>query len=287
MKRALILCLFLAISITAGDCASTYFPPLTPVDGLNGLTANNDTTSFADPSAANLPDSSVSYPRITQIEKSLYGHSYANQDILVRVARIEKSIFNTVYSNLTLAQRVDNIVVNFNQINEYPNISKKVLSTMESKVFHQTYSQNDTESRVERLEQEIFGATQSGDFTSRYETLKTAINNYKSNQNSSDYYPDPLASTQGRRRGIVGTLGSLLLGGYSNGYMTGFTPPIDPFNNTSNGYNNNNGYNNFANLGGMGSGGYGWSNSTRSNRGYHDSSGFQNFGSQSRVTILD
>lgn len=302
MKRALIICLFCAINTPVFANATPYFPPLQPLngtDGLSGLTADNSSnvTSLADPfvKQTSVPESNVSYTQVNQIERSLYGHIYANQDIAVRLARIEQSMFSTTYPNLSLSQRVDNIVSNFNQINQYPNITKKDLSKMEAKIFNQNYNQDDTQNRIERLEEQIFGATQSGDITSRYETLRTAINNYKSNQNATNYYQNPLSTTQGGWKGAVGSLGRMLLGGYGGGYMTGFTPQIDPFydsqygmnsgyNTGYNNYNNglNNGYNNFA---GMSNPGYGMYNGNRSNHGYSDT--FRNYGSGSRVTILN
>jgi len=324
MKRALIICLFWAISLNAGNCATPMFPPLQPLGGNN----NNGVTSLANPYAKNpsqdtsqnnyLSDSSVSYPKINEIEHSLYGQNFTNQDILLRLARIEKSLFGTSYSNLSLAQRVDNIVMNFNQINEFPNISKNTLSGMESKVFKKSFAKNNVENRVERLEQQIFGAVQSGDMETRFETLKAAVKSYNPNPLASDYNQNlgqnlgqdpmmmqntlgqnPFAGKQGGLRGILGGLGNMMSGGGFGGMggtMTGFTPPIDPYNNYNtnnnlynNGYNNNNGYynngynNNFANLGSPSGGGI--YRGYRSNHEYSDS--FSNYGSGSKVTILD
>jgi len=304
MKRALILCLFWAICLNAGQnaghCATTMFPPLQPL-GTTGFFNNN----LTNPNAASLEnsylsDSSFSYPKISQIERSLYGQNFTAQDILVRLARIEKSLFNTICVNLSLAQRVDNIVLNFNQIYQFRNISKNTLSGMETKVFKRSFVENDIENRVERLEQQIFGAVQSGDVTARFETLKTAAKNYNADANMTGYDQNqlgqnPMMQSQtvqipkgGQRGGLkaaLGNLGNMLLGGgMYGGTMTGFTPPIDPFNN----YNANNDiggnrYNNFANMGSPS--GYGQYNGYRSNHGYSDA--FSNYGSGSRVTIID
>jgi len=307
MKRAHILCLFVLICLNAGQnagqCDTTMFPPLQPLSskGFSNPT-NNDLTNPDDQSLSNdyLSDSSVSYPKISEIERSLYGQNFTNQDILVRLARIEKSLFNTSYANLSLAQRVDNIVVNFNQINQFPNISKNTLSGMEARVFKRSFVENDIENRVERLEQQVFGAVQSGDVTARFETLKTAVKNYNANSNMTAYSQNqfrqnpmmqnpmgqiPTTGNRGGWKSALGGLGSMLLGGgMYGGTMTGFTPPIDPFNNyNTNSYNNNNGYNNFANMGSPS--GYGQYNGYRSNHGYSDS--FSNYGSGSKVTIID
>lgn len=316
MKRALIVCLFWAISLNAGMneglCATPMFPPLQPLQpagasdsGTQNLTEpftkNPDQDSYEEQYLAN---SGANYPRISEIERSLYGQNFTKQDILLRLARIEKSIFSTSYPKMTLAQRVDNIVVNFNQINDFPNISKNTLSGIETKILKKNYTQNNTEERIERLEQQIFGATQSGELASRFETIKTAAKDYNSNPYMTDYNQTPFANTQKRGgwKNILGNIGSIMMGG---GAMTGFTPSvIDPFNNYNNGYSNNNttsynnnglysngynnnfnnnGLNNFASIGNPN--GYGQYNGYRSNHGYSDS--FKNYGSGSRVTILD
>lgn len=322
MKRALIICLFCAISINVGInegyCATTLFPPLQPLQPIGA--SNSTITNLEDPFAKSpyqeqspspyLADAGVNYPRISEIERSLYGQIFTAQDILLRLARIEKSIFSTSYPRMTLAERVDNIVMNFNQINKCPNISKNTLSAIENKVLKKNYSQNDVENRIERLEQQIFGASQSGELTSRFETLKAAAKDYNPNPYMNDYNQNPFANTpkNGGLRNVVRNLGNMMMGG---GMMTGFSPSIvDPFNggnngcnnaygnNNSNSYNNNannglysngyngnsnNGLNNFASVGSPN--GYGQYNGYSSNHGYSDA--FKSYGAGSRVTILD
>lgn len=293
MKRALFLCLFMAIGINAGHCDTPYFPPLQPINGGNLMTENNMAAlqdPLAVPSVAQ--SANVNYPKISEVERSLYGRAYSNQDITLRLARLEKSIFSTTYPNSTLSQRVDNIILNFNQINQYPNISKAGLSRLEAKVFGRNYAQNDVQSRIERLEQELLGAVQEGDLTPRYETVKTAANSYNNNM-AQQCYQNPAAG-RGGLRGILGVLGSAFVG---NGMMTGYTPSMDPFFNNNNygnsygngygnNYGNNYGYNNnnYSNLGGS-SPGYGMYTGNRSNFGYSDQ--YKDYGTGSRVTILD
>lgn len=285
MKRALILCLFMTIGINAGHCDTPYFPPLQPTNGSDLLTENN-LENLQDPSAKtpSAPIINVNYPKISEVERSLYGRVYANQDITLRLARLEKSIFSATYPNSTLSQRVDNIILNFNQINQYSNISKTGLSRIEAKVFGRNYAQSDPQSRIERLEQELLGAIQEGDLAKRYETVKTAANSYNNNM-AQDYYQNPLGTAPRGLKGLLGTLGSAFMGG---GMMTGYTPSLDPF--STMGYGNNTGYgnsygnNNYANLGGS-SPGYGMYNGNRSNFGYSDQ--YKNYGTGSRVTILD
>lgn len=227
-----------------------------------------------------------SYPDISNIENSLYGRTFEMQNISTRLSRIEKTLFTTTYPSANNLQRIDNIISNFNQINKYPNISRNILSRMENKVFSQTFQQNTPERRVERLEQQVFGAVQSGDVQTRYENLLTAVKDYSNiNQNSTDSY-NPANIANGGWKGLVGMLGSSLLGGS----MTGFTPPITPYGN-SYGYNTpymNNGMNSMNTYGNIfpqrpqGSGIY---KGYRSNTGYYDS--YNDFGTGTGVTILD
>ncbi|HNW25441.1 MAG TPA: hypothetical protein PLG15_03685 [Candidatus Gastranaerophilaceae bacterium] len=266
MKRAVILLVFYLFGTNSGFCDVTYFPPLQPL----GTNANN-AFALRNYNQVNNAD----YQKITQIENSLYGKNFAYQDILIRLSRIEKNIFNRTYPNLSLSQRVDNIVANYNQTTQYPNISKNTLSKMEMKIFGQNYNGDSPEVRIERLEQQLLGAVQSGDITTRYTTLKTLAGNYNSNQYSQNYYSNPIVGTQGGWKGVLGSLGGMLLGG--NGMMTGFTPPIDQYY----GYSNPS----YLNYSSLGNPGYGYYNGYRTNHGYYDR--FNNYGSQTGVTILD
>lgn len=271
MKRALILCLFLFMSETCGSCAVTFFPPLQPIGGGNPIQNYGNTTSALDPF---VNPGRINYPDIGRIEHSLYGRSFENQNLSSRLSRIERSLFTTTYPNSSDSQRIDNIISNFNQLNKYPNISKNVLSRIETKVLNQNFPQNNPETRIERLEQRIFGAVQSGDIDSRYEALVTAAKNYNANP-LNNYNANPVMGSGWK--GILSSMGNSMLGGT----MTGFTPPINP-------YGNNYGYNDpYASLGSGGSGVY---RGYRTNNGlgrysYHDD--FSNYGSGTGVTILD
>lgn len=267
MKRALILCLILAISDLSANCATTFFPPLQPIGQTNSMqNYGSNIASMPDPFVGQTP---VNYTVISRIEQTLFGHSFENQDISLRLSRIEKSLFTTTYPSATEAQRIDNIISNFNQINKYPNISQNVLSKMESRVFSQNFPQNNPQHRIERLEQKVFGAVQSGDINSRYEALKIAINTYNKNVTNNDtLYPNNIA--QGGWRNIAGSL----LGGS----MTGFTPPISPY------YGNNN---SFVDPFSGGHGiyrGYGANNGLGGYR-YHNQ--YSDYGAGTGVTILD
>lgn len=264
MKRAIILLLIYIINANLNYSETSYFPPLQPLN-----TNSENPFELRNYNQINNSD----YQKVTQIELSLFGKNFAYQDILIRLSRIEKNIFNRTYPNLTLSQRVDNIIANYNQSIEYPNISKNTLTKIEMKIFGRNFNEESKQNRIERLEQQILGAVQSGDILTRYETLKTLAGNYNSNQYSPNYYSNPLISTQGGWKGVLSSLGGMLLG--NNGTITGFTPGLDP-------YYTNSPYLNYSSLG---SPGYGYYNGYRSNRGYYDR--FNNYGSQTGVTILD
>lgn len=280
MKRILILCLILFLSETAGYSAGVYFPPLKPINVSSDALNNYENTS------ARLPveqASNITYSRITEIEQSLYGRTYQGQNIANRLTRIERSLFNKSYPSSTNLQRLDNVVSNYNQINRYPNISTNVLSKLERQIFSQSYPQYNTQRRLERLEQQILGATQSGDINARYELLKTAARNYRP-QNYAASDSNSLLNKMARntvKRGILGSLGGI------GGVMTGFSPPINPYQYGAGG--NYSGYS--PDLGASSSPGYsidGGYNSTGPfgfSRGYYSSN--NSYGSGTGVTIID
>lgn len=276
MKRTLILCLFLVLSETSGICATTFFPPLQPLGNNSMQDYNNSITSVPDPFARPV---NSSYPDVSRIEQSLFGRTFENENISLRLSRIEKSMFSTTYSGSSDSQRIDNIISNFNQINKYPNISQNELSRLESRIFSQNFAQDNPQRRIERLEQQLFGAIQSGSLISRYEAIKMAAKSYNRNNlyNSGGIM-------QGGWKGLAANLGSSMLGGT----MTGFTPPINPYSNYNYGANGlNNYYNTYANPYSGNSGIY---RGMRTNRGlggysYHDC--FNDFGTGTGVSILD
>lgn len=331
MKRALIICLFVLISEKSVGFATPYFPPLQPMDAptespnnSSNITSNSDPFTNASTNVPTLrqnPNTNITttqapdYSNISKIEQSLFGNSFENQNISIRLSKIEKKLFNTTYPNANSNKRIDNIISNCDQASKYPNISKNVLSDLESKVFGQKYPQNGPARRIERLEQQVFGAIQSGDLNARYDTLRMAVKAYNDNKYANN---DIAPATRGFGRGIsigMGGRGMQGMGGsfgnpFMSGRMTGFTPPIgiqnDPFFDDNNnfgsssfGNNNygNNAYNNnptsyynprksaFRTIGSDDSGS---SSSYRDNHGgYYEGSGNRNTQTGVGVTILD
>lgn len=271
MKQVLILCMFLFIGESMALAEFTSFPPLPSIGTTNSI-QNNTMANYSNPF---VNSNNFNLNAVNKIEQTLFGHIYIKQNISLRLSRIEKSLFNSTYPDASITERLDNIISNFNQLNKYPNISKNSLSKIEAKVFSQCFPQNNIDRRIERLEQQIFGAVQSGDLNSRYNNVLAASKNYNTNA-VDQYYKSPMVSTGWK--GMLGGLKNSML----SGNMTGFTPPINQ-------YGNNYGYNDpYTSLGpDSGSGIY---RGYRANNGfggysYHDN--FSNYGSGTGVTILD
>ena len=110
------------------------------------------------------------------------------------------------------------------------------LKAMENRIFNQTFENEAPQFRIERLEQKIFGALQSGSLDDRYSLLQSAVKNYKA-YSANGYMPrQTYDNYNGYRPPIfTGSTGggwkSMLLGNFRNqftGMPTGFTPAMDP-----------------------------------------------------------
>lgn len=189
------------------------------------------------------PTLNENYPKITQLEINLFKRTFEKESIYNRLSRIENKIFKTEYPQMPLASRVDNIFANIDPGVMY-NISARELARLETKILGRAYPNDDTESRITRLEKEMLGAMQGGKITERFETVKKASKHYNSYpeiaQSQSVYqtYSGPYSINNQynnyRSRGGGGFMQNLLgilFGGMNTGTMTGFTPPIyDPYN---------------------------------------------------------
>lgn len=110
------------------------------------------------------------------------------------------------------------------------------LERLEQKILLQNYEYDSPKNRVERLEQRIFGASQTGDLQNRISVLKSAAKNYKVyNPDGMREYSNYSAETAYRPPVFSGTsgagLGNTLWGNFKNqfiGMPTGFTPAMDP-----------------------------------------------------------
>lgn len=282
MQRLLILSLILGLGAQAGFCESIMFPPLQKAGDSNIQSYTDNIPNCAN-SITSLPDQFVKptntkIGELDKIEMTLFGKSFSAQNTSKRLARIEQKLFAQSYSTASDDQRIDNIISNFNQMNKYPNISSGTLTKIERQVLSQTFEQNGAKRRIERLEEQMFGAVQSGDLTARYEAVKMAAQNFKNrNLADTDNYFNPKANL---RRGLSF--------GFGNGRMTGYTPNINPFNASnfndfdSGYYNpamyNRNSYSNNYNTN---------TNSSSGPFGFRNYNGTSSFGSGAGVTILD
>lgn len=197
----------------------------------NKLDAFEGYVSYKETSNANF-----TYPKITQIEKTILGKTYEHQDLDLRLNRLEKSVFNKTYPSMSYDERVNNIIVNYNT-NSSSEINLNNLSRIENKVLGRNFAFDTPKSRVERIEEKMFGAVQSGNISERFETIKHASKNYKSYaayanqdpygtcyQNPPAGYSTPPVISTGGIRNMLGSMGNYLWGGYP----TGYTPQMDP-----------------------------------------------------------
>ena len=63
----------------------------------------------------------INYSRLTQIERAVLGRSYGSQNLQSRLNRLESKVFNTTYPAMALNQRIDNLMMNYNQMNNWSN----------------------------------------------------------------------------------------------------------------------------------------------------------------------
>ena len=113
------------------------------------------------------PELTENYPKINTLEINLFKRTFERENIYKRLTRLENRLFKEAYPNMPLASRVENILANVDAGVMY-NIPIKELAKLEIKVLGRTYQNDDTESRITRLEKEMLGAMQGGNLTERY-----------------------------------------------------------------------------------------------------------------------
>lgn len=52
--------------------------------------------------------------KISDVEMSVYGRTYQNQNINLRLNRLEQTVFNRTFPNTNIEQRINNLIVNYN-----------------------------------------------------------------------------------------------------------------------------------------------------------------------------
>ena len=256
-KQLLILCTLCAMISPAHAYKVTTFKPLPPLYPVPMQGASQT-------GIHGIPQAYESYPKITQVENILFNRNYATQDIYSRLNRIEKKLYRRSFANMSLAERMDNILSNVDQGQMY-GINSHDLAKIETKIIGQAFNNEDTESRITRLEKEMLGAMQAGNLRQRYEVIKSASKHYNAypmadNRGTrSVYIPNNSYKNNGMYRpSLVDRVLGTLLGGYGTGALTGYTPSLydsySPY--PTNGYGlqdyyggNNGGYYNNRNIG--------------------------------------
>ncbi len=110
------------------------------------------------------------------------------------------------------------------------------IEKIEKKVLLQTYEYDSPKNRIERLEQKLLGAVQTGDLNQRFDTLKTIARNYKAYDPNSMYSSNRYNTYDNYRPPMLtGTMGSswqnTLWSNFKNqfiGMPTGMSPAMDP-----------------------------------------------------------
>ncbi len=60
------------------------------------------------------PLQNINSNKLTEIEQSIFGQSYEQQNSNTRINRLERSVFNRTYPNRPFDERLNNIIVNYN-----------------------------------------------------------------------------------------------------------------------------------------------------------------------------
>ena len=171
----------------------------------------------------------TTYPKISKIENIIFKKTYENEAIEKRLERLEKETCSRTFTGADLAWRTDNIIANINQ-NELYDIPSKDLKFIEKKILGRSYTKDNLNSRLGRLEQKMLGATQSGKPDERFQTILTASNHYTDfDTNNLMSFGEPLTLTQGA--GLKGKLNNFFGSMFNSGCVTGFTPPISSYGN--------------------------------------------------------
>ena len=251
--------IFLIFAFLTANLVPVYAYELVPSYSDNVRDFNYYSANKTFPTDA---DTTNSYPKVTRIESLLFKQTFVNEDIENRLSRIETKMFRRVNNNMSLSERVDLISNNIDPGLFY-DISNDKLSYLENKIFARTYSNDDTETRIIRLEKEMLGAMQEGNLKERYDVVAQAAKHYTTfsslqqdsyntaqqpyygnrYQNYQQYSSAPYSTySSSNKSGLKNTLGNIVSGLLGVGTMTGFTPPIYPgqFNSGYQFYNPNN-----------------------------------------------
>ena len=110
-------------------------------------------------------------PRLSLVEKNIYGKSFEHQTMNLRLNRLEKEMFDKTYPSLSESERINNLFVKYNS----KAVSADDIAKLEKRVFSKTFEDKASVERISNLEERVFGTIQSGDLTKRLATLEHAL----------------------------------------------------------------------------------------------------------------
>lgn len=137
--------------------------------------------------------------QIGRIEKSLWGLEYKNLDEKARLSRIEKDVFGAEYASKAIQARIDKINESLGlegtieendvitkQVDEIQSkgVSYPVISSMENQILGKDYDGESIYSRLDRLENKVFSAKQTGDLNERTQRLAAKLSRVDSVANA-------------------------------------------------------------------------------------------------------
>ena len=156
------------------------------------------------------PSNYNNYPIISEIEMSIYKKDFKGEDIYNRLARLETELYGSVKNDLSLQERVESLKSvlpkkhyerfapkNFGldgfgikQPTEYmadtPDVNL-LINELEMETFHKTYSHENMQKRIDRLEKFYLGGISYGE--SDTERLRKIASITMNSTNMNDYFP--------------------------------------------------------------------------------------------------
>lgn len=140
------------------------------------------------------------YPMVTKIEQNIFHQTFEGEDIYQRLSRLERSLYKKSFDNEALSDRVDRLSAQAN-ISDFPAFLLADIERLERQNLSRTYPEEAPESRLERIEYQLLGAAQSGDYEERVLRLQTisqkkSIDDYFASDPTSSYSGLPMSSSR-------------------------------------------------------------------------------------------
>lgn len=112
------------------------------------------------------------YTIVSNLEKQVYSKEYSNDNIVTRIDRLEVTIYGRK-TNESVLTRLDDIKKTLNSKNEKKCDDKNeiMLSLLEQKYFNTNYPMEPNETRLSRLETQIYGKSSTGETKDRLNSL--------------------------------------------------------------------------------------------------------------------